>query len=437
MDSSQWSYVRRIGDGIFWHPVGYHNTDGYDNITPEEWKVLAKYFIGKKCLVEGDMDADRIADDIPAIRRVIGLGFNPTYAFVNRIPNTTVNWIPRVDTNLTRNVKSCTMLAPHVMEKYPNGFYDVQNAPKLTFINQSYGTSVDAPTYLFVNRPEAYRKTVYDAVDYCHKNGKKFLFLISPNASGDNFLRDAITTVHYLEDNDRIPDFYGVEIYGLSWGINLTPESQINTSGDIVCANTVTGVSRWLLKHGRADEKELDLWVKSPDGVTHNKNIVCESFNEASPIIANAWTGSNGTFTYTLYLKNRSKHIDFIPTVKAIVSGLPAGWIIKYSYAGIDITNDIISNDGYLFYKNNRVMPLDEKAITITISKTGETQLPATLDMSFEVRPQPNSVFVRDVITIKTYRTDMWDFENSVENWNNPTRLTMSASNSINTINIT
>ncbi|HOS83848.1 MAG TPA: hypothetical protein PK199_02925 [Bacteroidales bacterium] len=23
MDSSQWSYVRRIGDGIFWHPVGY------------------------------------------------------------------------------------------------------------------------------------------------------------------------------------------------------------------------------------------------------------------------------------------------------------------------------------------------------------------------------------------------------------------------------
>jgi hypothetical protein len=438
MDSSQWSYVRRMGDGLWWHPVGYHNTDGYNNVTNAEWKTLATYFHSRKALVEGDMYADRVADDIPAIRRVVALNFEPSYAFVNRIQDTSTKWPARVDTNLTRGVKSCTMLAPHVMERYPDGFYDVQNEIKRRQIMESYGSSVDAPTHLFVRQTEAgakYRQTVYDATDFCHRNGRKFLFLISPNASGDNFLRDAIQTVHYLEDNDRIPDFYGVLIYGLSWGINLTPESLINTAGDVVCANTVTGVSRWLLKHARADEGELDLWVQAPDGSSHLKNIVCHSADEVTPVIANNWTGTNGTFTYTLNLKNRSKYIDFIPTLKASVTGLPTGWTIKYMYAGADITNAITSK-GYLFYKNHRLMPSDERAITITVSKTGETQLPATLDMSFEVRPQPNSIFVRDVIKIKTNRTDMWEFDASVENWNNPARLTMAVSNSINTMSI-
>ena len=436
MDSSIWSYVANKGDGIFWHPVGYHNDLGNDNVSPAEWIKLATFFKGKKAIAEGDMLNGDILGDVSAINRLKSLGFDPNMVFVNRIQDTMIhNWPLRIAKNLSYGVNSGTMLAPHVMEKYPKGFYDPLNAQNRIFIDSSYGSSVDAPTYLFVNHAEAYRQSVYDVIDYCHKKGKKFTYLISPNASADSFLIDSKAVVHALEDHDRIPDYFGVEIYGLSWNIDLTPESIKNTSGDIVCANTVTGVSRWLLKHARADEQELDLFVKAPNGTNYAQNIVAESVNEISPIATNNWVGTNGTFKFSVFLKNRSKYIDFIPTLKANISGLPTGWSITYMFNGTDITN-AIKGTGYLFYKTDRLMPLDEKEITVTISKTGETKLPSTLDLRFEVRPQPNSIFVRDVIQLKSSPT-YWDFTTSTEDWNTPTNMTMNIVNGINWMTIT
>jgi hypothetical protein len=74
MDSSKWSYVAKNCDGLWWHPVGYKNVAGYDNITPLQWDTLITYFSSKKTLLEGDMSAGTITGDLSMIALTKKLG---------------------------------------------------------------------------------------------------------------------------------------------------------------------------------------------------------------------------------------------------------------------------------------------------------------------------------------------------------------------------
>ena len=401
MDRSQWSYVADVSDGPYWHPFGYLKGEDYGNITKEEWKTLATYWVSKRTIVEGDMlSGDNLTRDVFNINNAKGLGLKPFAVFVNRIPSDSiVNWKARIDNNRAVGVESGTMLAPHRMQELPGGFYDTSYDGNRKLILEGYGTSVDAPTHLFVNRPEKYRQSIYDVIDWTHKNNRKFMYLISPNNSHENFLEHAQTLVRMLEDNDRIPDYFGVALYGRR-PYTLVPETVTDANGKKVSANTITGVAHWLLKHARADEGELDLWVKSPDGSLWGKGDVWEDLGTAAPVSFQNWKGVNGTFTFTAHLRNRSHYVDFIPTLKAQLKGLPAGWSSSFSFNGQNVTAEMLGT-GYLFYKEHRLMPEQERMVTISISKAGETSLPSTLELSLQVIPHPGSRFVRDVALIR------------------------------------
>ena len=399
VDSSKWSYVAGKSDGIYWHPVGYHQTEGYDNATPSEWRQIASYFHGKGAVVEGDMINGKSTGDLGTIKLVKSLGFSPTVALVNRITDDSGSWKERVALNLAQGVESYTMIAPHRMEALKGGFADPSYDDKRRLILEGYGTSVDAPTQLFIHHSSKYRQSIYDAIAWAHKNNRKFCYLISPNTSADSFLIHAQILTRMLEDSLRIPDQFAVELYGRR-PYTLTPETVAGKSGKPVSANTITGVAHWLLKHARADGQELDLWIVGPDGKSIGKGSVSEDSTHPAPIGMKAWKGSNGSFKFTVQIQNKSDWLDFIPSLNAKITGLPSGWTARFDSDGKDVSNAVKST-GFVFFQKDRFWPGDTKSVTVTLAKVGASALPTTVGIDLRLLPHPDSRFVRDMARLR------------------------------------
>jgi hypothetical protein len=280
------------------------------------------------------------------------------------------------------------------MERYALGFYDPAMADKLDFLTMGSGTSVDAPTQLYVQRPDKYRQTIFDAISYSHSKNKGFMYLISPNTSGADFLAHAQRIVRDLEDRNLEPEFYAVELYGLR-PYTLTPETVVNAQGKRVSANTITGVAHWLIKHLRADEQELDLWINTPQG-NFDKGTTRTSGTSPGLNLAN-WTGSNGTWTATLNAHNRSTWLELSPMLKGGVSGLPAGWTVTYSIAGKNISAASLAA-GLAYVGTYRLAPGASTALTIKLSKAGATSLPAGVKLQWSLYSHRGGQFLRDTV---------------------------------------
>ena len=394
MDRTRWSYVADTADGL------YHRFMGVDPLGADGKKTLASYFRGKKAVMEGGIREERhIRQDLEWIAELNSLGLTPVAAFVNGLnlnngfkPHPPEGlegwWLKRIALNKEQGVVSYTLQAPHRVCREGGWDAAVQEQPKRLTLACA-GTSTDAPTTLFMQLDDNYRQSVVDIIRWTHQQGRKFMFIVSPNESTDTFDTDTIAITRFLEDQDAAPDIYGVTLYGKR-PLHLVPESEPGPDGKAVAASTMTGSAYYLLKHARADGSELDMWATDSRSGTFGRGTTCEDASRASPLSL-ATLGDS----FQLHIANRSHWVDFIPTLSARVEGMPSGTALQVRLGDKDISAQVLSPSGYCFYRSERLLPGTEQALTVRIV----TKPPVAAGrILFELRPYPRSVFVRDAL---------------------------------------
>jgi hypothetical protein len=396
LDRSGWSYVADTADGL------YHRFMGVDPLGAEGKKALASHFRSRKAIMEGGIREERhINQDQEWIAELRVLGLTPVATFVNGLnlnhaykPNPPADlegwWLKRIALNQQQGVASYTMQAPHRVCREGGWGAAVQDQPKRLTLACA-GTSADAPTTLFMQLDDTYRQGVVDIIRWTHQQGRKFMFILSPNESPDTFNSDTVAIARYLEDRDAAPDIYGVTLYGKR-PLHLVPESERGPDGRPVAASTLTGGAYYLLKHARADGGELDLWAADGRDRPFGRGAACEDALRATPLAFSTLGDS-----FALHIGNRSSWVDFIPTLCARTEGLPAGTTVQVRLGAKDITAQVFSRSGYCFYRDERLLPGAERALAVRIVPKPPV---ATGRVIFEVRPYPRSVFVRDVLVL-------------------------------------
>lgn len=391
LDRSQWSYVADTADGL------YHRFLGVDPLGIEGKKKLGSYFKGGKAILEGGLRGPQhIRQDLEWIDEVKEMGLKPVATFVNGLNTSpqqqpqdmTEHWKERLDLNRKAGIETYTMQAPHRIAD-EGGWSDPRFDRTRRLTLMSHGTSSDAPTYIFVRRPENYRQGVYDLIRWTHQNKRKFLFIVSPNEGSDTFLSDTIMTVKLLEDNGASPDFYGVTLYGKR-PLHMVPEATLDKSGKRIGTSTLAGVSYYLLKHARADSGELDLWIDAGSGKTLLKNPPLGTPAPPSPAISAASIKSPSN-TVDLVITNRSNWVDFIPVLRAKPASPAAK--PKFVLHGKDISSSVLS-EGHTFIREDRLLPGQSRKVTLTLPPS------AAGSLTLELLPHPGSRFIRDQITL-------------------------------------
>lgn len=395
MDRTRWSYVADTADGL------YHRFMGVDALGAEGKKTLASHFCSKKAVMEGGIREERhITQDQEWIAELRSLGLTPVATFVNGLnlnqafkPHPPEGledwWLKRIALNQEQGVASYTMQAPHRVCREGGWNAAVQAQPKRLTLACD-GTSADAPTTLFMQLDDNYRQGVIDIIRWTHQQGRKFMFIVSPNESPDTFNSDTIAITRYLEDQDAAPDIYGVTLYGKR-PLHLVPESEPGPGGKPVAASTLTGSAYYLLKHARADGGELDLWAEA-GGRSVARNERQEDAAKAT-VIPFAALERNGSCT--LHVANGSSWVDFMAALSLRREGLPVGTRVRLLLDGADIATQAQGKDGFRFYRNQRLLPTSERKLTLTVDP-----IPSSGRVVLELRPYPGSVFVRDTLAV-------------------------------------
>lgn len=390
MDRSRWSYVADTADGL------YHRFMGVDPLGDEGKKTLSSHFRSRRAVMEGGLrNEDHVRQDDEWIADLQAMDLAPVATFVNGL-NVTEDmdppagleawWRERVTLNRTRNVLSFTMQAPHRVCRDGWASPKYEQPKRLTVLGA--GTSTDAPNTLMLQLEDRYRQSVVDIIQWTHRQGRSFMFLVSPNESTTTFHTDTMKVVRFLEDHDAAPDIYGVTLYGKR-PLHLTPESTVGADGVRRPLSTLTGAAYYLLKHARADGGELDLWASDVRGTAVARGVACEDATQAVTMAVAAGE------EIVLHVANRDAVIDFIPSLRARVEGLPIGTQVKFRSGVRDISEAVLSRSGHCFYRSERLLPGTEQKISLRI---GPLPPNATGRIVVELLPYPGSRFVRDVL---------------------------------------
>lgn len=370
LDRAAWPYVADHADGFYYHPVGFQG------VTEAQRRQIVRNFKSRKTIVEGDMFSGKADGDLTSLRIVTALSLTPTAAIVNRVPPNVAQWQARITANSRHGASTMLMLAPHVVQR--TGWAD----PKLDYARAMIaapgctGSGVDAPTKLYQLLGAPYRQAIYDQRDATARQGKTFLYVISPNSSNSLFLAHARALVRDLEDTNHEPDSCAVELYGQR-PIEITPESAPG-AGVPEAANTITGVAFYLLKHRDGEPGTLTL-----------------SINPRAAAQADARAHGSPSQTDTLTLANTSAWLDYAPVVQAAFVGAHQGWKAAFTVGGSDVSPEMLGG-GCLFYQGRRLSPGTRQTITVTITRPPAWKGPAP-GLSVTASPHTGSAPVSTV----------------------------------------
>ena len=390
LDRTKWSFVAGQSNGIYHHPVGFNDLDATQETT------YTSHFTNRFAMVEGDMGSGSTTSDVPNLQRMSALGLTPVAAFVNRASSNLATWRQLIRNNAAEGAPSYEMLAPHVIDDNPLGWND----PSYDYARDNMrvpgciGSGVDAPVYLFVNRDQAYRQSIYDLQEWTVSNGREFNYLLSPNFSYNAaLLADTQTTVRALEDNGHEPDVYGIVLYG-ERPVALTPE-KVNVNGVDRAASTITGLAYWLLKHHDGEPGTLDLSAIHGE-TTHGGGVMQPTLATPSQIVPLSSTASR---TFTLRLNNTSPWLDYAGVLRARAHGSVADWTITFTMGTRDVTAQVLSADGKLFVGADRWMPGSQHELTMTITPNGS---PGPLKLVVEALPHAGIDHALDVLAFES-----------------------------------
>lgn len=390
LDRSSWSFVAEHCNGLYHHPVGFIE------LTDAEEELYTSHFSNRFAMVEGDMGNGSTTGDVANLQRMWALGLTPVAAFVNRPSTNLAVWRQLVRNNAAQGAPTYEMLAPHRLDDSPLGWYDPirDYARDNMLVPGCIGSGVDAPVYLYVHEGAAYRQTIYDLRDWSVANGKRFNYLVSPNNSyNEALLADTRFTVRDLEDQGHEPDVYGVVLYGLR-PVDLTPE-KTTVNGVDQAATTITGLAYYLIKHRDGEPGTLDLSAR--------RNSTNYAAGVISPVLANASQTvalpTSGPSTWTIRMANNSPWLDYAGVLRARLAGATADWQVSFSADGSNVTQQVVSERGRKFLREERWMPATTREITMTVTPTSGN--PGAFKLVLEALPHGMIDHALDVMSFE------------------------------------
>lgn len=153
------------------------------------------------------------------------------------------------------------------------------NAKLRKNILASAGAAVDGPVTMWRKDARFMHNACYTTIAFCHAHHKKFLYLLAPNESGQQFLTNAKQVVHGMEDHYKHPDFWAVSFYGpavFRKHLNVLPEADAHGKP----VPTFMGVTYWLIHH----LKDPEHWVRLQPPIINHQSVELTMVN-ASPSI--------------------------------------------------------------------------------------------------------------------------------------------------------
>ena len=248
IDRSTWSFVADHCDGYFNHP------DALRHLTLAQQQQIAGNLKHKEVILESNnhrglsawastpVAPNRVPNSIAAA------GFVPHGALIAASGIPTLEWQNLARQYQNAGFRDCYVMTGISLGKKGEGWKDPRNDQTRALLTDplTAGCGPDQPVNLYVGDAK-WRQSTIDQIAWTHAHGKKFMYLISPNSSGADFLKNAQATVLDLESHGAFPDIYAVEYYRT--GYDMTPETVKDDKGNLTPANTVTGIAYWLIKH--------------------------------------------------------------------------------------------------------------------------------------------------------------------------------------------
>lgn len=254
------------------------------------------------------------------------------------------------------------------------------------------GGAVDGPVTQWRKNAGGMHTMCYTAIRWCHANGKKFLYLLAPNESGEDFLAESQKLVHGMEDNDANPDIWAISFYGpqvFRDKLETLPES----SADGRPAETFCGAAYWLLHHLRDPDHEAKLAFSS------QSNLEMRPDGAAIRL-----TGERTEQSFTL--SNHSVWLDLAPVIRARVIGdtLPEGWHIRW-FCGSEDVSDAVSGNGLAFTRDHRLEPGGSETLRVVIERPTAQNIEAPLRarLRIELLPHPSETIPEETLTLDAF----------------------------------
>ncbi len=391
-NTSQWTYVQENADGFY---VSFGQL--IVSMSSADLLGFFKLFKNRSIYYETDADPHHQALDTDKAEIVIfhNGGWNITLTSQN------FGWTVERDEilgyyNLTEHVGrrlDYVQLGPWTLSgniSNDSGIGPYPNTQYRAWINQSNGVSTDGPMGYWQIDFQQMREGSYSTVQYAHRIGRPAAVMLCPYGAGidtynstRDFLTVGISAIHGHEDNDADPDIWIIFEYADN-SIPAVPE-QVNGYP----ANSTTGMAYYALKHRDGEPGTLDLYIY--EGNIGRFTFAKESMMADMIINSDAPVGT--IFNYTLHVADYSSWLDYAACIRAFISaGEQDGWGIQYSVNGIDITAAMISANGFVFVRENRLRPNSIQSIVVFFTRILAVHQNMTLKI--ELAPHRGSAVV-------------------------------------------
>jgi hypothetical protein len=140
----------------------------------------------------------------------------------------------------------------------------------------------------------------------------------------------------------------------------------------------------YALKHRDGEPQTLDLYMD--DGKIGQFAYVKQSMTADMILKSNVPVGS--ILNYTLHVADYSPWLDYAACIQAFISaGQQDGWDIRYSLNEVDITAAMISADGFVFNRENRIQPNSVHSIIVSFTRTFTVHQNMTLTLWGRLAP--------------------------------------------------
>lgn len=399
LNRGTWSYVADHASGYYNHP------DGLRKMTLEQRKQIAAQFKNKRVFIEQNGHyvtqawANPFDPKHPNAFSLSAAGFEP-YGVI-AVGRPVDDWKTLLQAYDKLGYKQCyVMTGISSGIKYKNGWLDAKNDVYRTCmaLPGTAGGSMDEPVNLFFGYHGKWRQSTIDEIKWLHAHGKKFIYLMSPNSAGDQFLDLSKKLVRSLESAGAIPDIYAVEYYRK--GYDMTPETVKDKAGNQLPANTVTGIAYWLMKHQDGAPGFADLWLQDGAGNAYAQGTITPQANNARAMVH--IPANTHSISYTVNVTSKDSVIDYIPVIQVKTKSPIVGWTVSFAANGHNVTSEVMDGNGYVFKGNDVLWPGKTEHITMTLTRTASAATVSPLDIVLQLRAHPDSKIVRDAITLTT-----------------------------------
>ncbi len=360
-NESKWTFLQKNVSGLYINNFAMRPKEAKQPTRQERLDGMYKLLKNKKVFYETDLVHSEDDFDQNSIDLFKETGFGYVGATINRGTSDARNKIITHDGTLPLYY----MFGPW------NGDGHIKK-PKNDALRKNIlkyaGAAVDDPVTMW-RGPTGSRNTrqmVYSTIKWCHKNKKKFLFLLAPNDSGPSFLPEAKSLVHDLEDNKAFPDIFAVAFYGpqsFREKLEVLPEAD----DDGKPMPTFSGVPYWLIHHLKDPKKWAALSALGGENIALRKDESKE---------------------FVIDLKNRSDWLDLTPVIR-LRSQKAAGYAIRATLDGHDITSDLLG-DGVILSGNDRLNPGTNRRFVVQVTRDSTSA--STAAWALELLPNPSDM---------------------------------------------